>query len=391
MKSQSVILKKGKEVIFKNRHLWIFSGAIAAYPDHFENGSIQSVLSSTGELLGHAYFNKDISIAGRIVSFGSIDPYHFIKENIQEAIAMRSQFFDEKQTNAYRLINGEADALPGLIVDKYNDCLVLQSFTLGMDRLKEYVVDCLIKTGKYNSIFEKSTSSSRREESLKEHIAILHGSNCPVIDIIEHGLKFKIEWEKGQKTGFFLDQREMRAKVRDLSHNRAVLNCFSYTGGFSVYALAGGAKSVDSIDISASAVDMAKANLELNGFDSISNPCISEDVFNFLTHKALPYDFVILDPPAFAKKKRDIDQAINGYRRINILALSKMPKRSLLLTCSCSYYIDEQMFKELLFQAAREAKRNVSIISKHIHGIDHPVNIFHPESDYLKSFLLYVN
>lgn len=390
MNLNAVVLKKGKEVIFKNKHLWIFSGAIASYPDLFENGSIQTVVSSNHEVLGHAYFNRDMSLAGRIVSFGDKDPYDSIKKNIANAMSLRKSFIDEKHTNAYRLINGEGDFLPGLVVDRYADYLVLQSYTLGMDGLKDFIVDSLMEIDQFKAVYEKSSSPSRREEKLKESVTVLKGKDIEDLPILENGLQFNVNWRRGQKTGFFLDQREMREKVRALSQGRTMLNCFSYTGGFSIYALSGGAKKVDSIDISHDAVEKVKNHLEINQFNSTKNLCLKEDVFDFLTNKPLPYDFVILDPPAFAKKKRDILQAKNGYRALNFLALSKMPSQSLLLTCSCSYYIHEKDFQELLFQAAREANREVKIISKHIQALDHPVSLFHPESDYLKSFLLYI-
>lgn len=390
MKNQTIRLKKGKEAIFKNRHLWLFSGAVESWPDDFINGSIQKIESFEGECLGYGYFHRGLSLAGRILSFGQDDPYKTIQENIKKAIVLRRTFFNKQQTNAYRLINGEGDFLPGLIVDKYNECLVLQSYTLGMDHLKSFIVECLVKEDQYNSIFEKSVSSVRKEERLQEQVGMLYGEDKEGTTILENGLKFLVNWKTGQKTGFFLDQREMRALVGKLSYQKRVLNCFSYTGGFSIYALAGGAKQVDSLDISATATHLAQENLLLNNFDPQIHHCIKEDVFDFLTTKPLPYELIILDPPAFAKKKRDIPQAVKGYRKINSLAFAKAPEKSLVLTCSCSYYLDEQMFQEILFQAAREARREIKILAKHIQGMDHPVNIFHPESHYLKSFLLYI-
>lgn len=391
MKQNSVILKKGKEVIFKNRHLWIFSGAIFSFPDHFNNGSIQAVSSYDGKLLGYAYFNKNKSLCGRIISIGSKDPYLSIKEHIQQAISMRHSFFNTSKTNSYRLINGEGDFIPGLIVDCYDNHLVLQSSTLGIDLLKDFIVECLTEAYPFKAIFEKSITSSRKEEGLQDCVTTLYGETLEEFAILENGLQFQVHWKKGQKTGFFLDQREMRSKVKGLSQNKKVLNCFSYTGGFSIYALAGHAAHVDSVDISDYAIQTVQENLLLNHFTQQNNQCIRSDVFDFLSQQNPSYDFIILDPPAFAKKKKDIEPAIKAYRNLNKLAFHKLPKNSFLLTSSCSYYISEKMFQELIFQAGRETHRDISIISKHLQAIDHPISLFHPESDYLKSLLLYVH
>ncbi len=388
---QGVILKKGREKFFEHRHPWIFSGAIEAYPDDFEEGQVCPVLTWGKQLLGYAYFHSKISLSGRIVSFGKSDPMMAIRENLLSAIQLREKLLQNPEINAYRLVNGEGDRLPGLIIDKYDDALVLQSGTLGMDRLKTLVGETLAKTGKCQALYEKSTGGSRKEESLQDQVGVLWGEDRGQIPIIENGLKFLIDWRHGQKTGFFLDQRPMRELVLKYGSGRKVLNAFAYTGGFSLYALKGGAVRVDSIDISERAVSAINDHMDLNRFERANHRAICQDVFQFLSKEELEYDFVILDPPAFAKKKKDIPSAINGYRAINRLAMEKMPKQSLLLTCSCSYYVDESMFREMLFQAACEAKREVKIIGRHVMGIDHPINIYHPESDYLKSLLLYLD
>ena len=390
MKSSSVVLKKGKERFFTSRHPWIFSGAIASFPDQFEQGKIFPVKSSYGELLGYAYFHQKMSLSGRVVSFGAEDPYDAIKKNIDHACRLRQELL-QKGTNAFRLINGEGDLLPGLIVDQYDKSLVVQSGTLGMDHLLEFVCEILSNQGRYTAIYEKSTGGSRKEEGLNERVEVLYGSDQLEIAVLENHFKFIVDWRRGQKTGFFLDQRSMREVVMKHSLNRRVLNAFCYTGGFSVYALAGGAEIVDSIDISERATEMTQRHLAINGFQKEKNRTICEDVFEFLSQGELNYNFVILDPPAFAKKKKDIPKAIAGYRMINQRAMEKMPSQSLLLTCSCSYYVNEEKFREMLFQAAREAKRGVKIVGRHISGMDHPSNLFHPEGDYLKSYLLYLD
>jgi 23S rRNA (cytosine1962-C5)-methyltransferase len=388
---EGVVLKKGKEVIFENRHQWIFSGAVYAFPKDFRSGAIYPVYSSNSELLGHAYFNKSQSLCGRILSFGVKDPMEELYSNIEKALMLRRSLLDLAQTNAYRLINGEGDGLPGLIVDQYDQYLVIQSGTLGMDHLLPKITAYLASKKLWKGIFEKSTGSSRKEEKLPEKIGALWGEDQESFVIQEHGLFFEVNWRKGQKTGFFLDQREMRQLVKSLSKDKKVLNCFSYSGGFSMYALAGQAEFVHSVDISEQAIAWCERNCELNHF---SKDCYTHqacDAFEFLNQHKLDYDLIILDPPAFAKKKQDIPKASRGYREINSQVLKKMPPKSLLLTSSCSYYMEESLFQTIIFQAAKAAKRQVQILSKHLMGIDHPINIYHPEINYLKSYLLYVD
>lgn len=385
----AVILKPGKEKAIKNRHHWIFSGAIQTFPA-FEDGALLPVHSSLGEMLGSAYFNSKAKIIGRMVSFTDEDPFEVIKSNILNAIALRESFYDPTQTNAYRLINGEGDFIPGLVIDKYNTTLAVQYSTLGMEKLSPWVIDILKQRIKPASIYEKSTSPSRKEEGLKEVQRTLLGSIESDIAISENGLKFWVDVPGGQKTGFFLDQSAMRHWVRQLSKGKRVLNAFCYTGGFSIYALAGEALKVDSVDISSKAIEMVCKNASLNGFALPSKQAICADVFQFLRDNPLEYDLIILDPPAFAKRKGDVIAACRGYKDINRLAMEKLPPRSLLLTCSCSYHVDEMLFRQVLFQAAVEAKRKVRIIGRHRQAFDHPVNLCHPEGEYLKSFLLEV-
>jgi 23S rRNA (cytosine1962-C5)-methyltransferase len=385
--SHAFILKQGKESFLKDRNLWIFSGALETIAKDYAPGNIYPLHSKGGELLAHAYFNMDTSLCGRVLSFGEEDPLQAVYRHLDGAIQLRDRFFNQEVTNAFRLVNGEADMLPGLIIDQYQDALVIQSSTLGMDLLLPKIVSYLVEKKRWLSIFEKSTSSGRKEENLEPMIRTLYGKETNILSILENSIPYKVNWKEGQKTGFFLDQREMRALVGRLSHEKTVLNCFCYTGGFSVAALKGGAKKVDSVDISEAALLMAKENMALSGYKGNT---IEADVFEFLRKNSLEYDLVILDPPAFAKKRKDIKNASDGYREINRLTLSKMPKGSLLLTSSCSYYIDEATFQTILFQAALEAQREVQIIGRHIHGIDHPCNLFHKEGGYLKSLLLYL-
>jgi 23S rRNA (cytosine1962-C5)-methyltransferase len=384
-----IVLKKGKDKAIKNRHHWIFSGAVAMLPD-FTDGAILQVFNDTGELLGSGYFNRKAKILGRMLSFDATDAKLAITTSIDKAIMWRKTLFSDGQTTGYRLINGEGDCLPGLIVDMYDKVLVLQISTLGMDKLKSFIVEHLKNSLNIESIYEKSNLPSRKEEGLKNEEGLLFGRDVAEVDILENSNKFIVNIKEGQKTGFFLDHREMRNKIQLLSHGKRVLNCFSYTGGFSIYAGHGGATQVDSVDISEKAIEMAKRNVELNNLEKSRFNFYAEDVFQFIRQHDLSYDLIILDPPAFAKKQKDVIQACRGYKDINRVTMQRMPKNSLLLTCSCSYHVDENLFQKVLFQAAIEAGRNVKIIGRHVIATDHPLNIFHPESDYLKSFLLYI-
>lgn len=384
-----VILKPGRDKAVRQRHHWIFSGAVHHLPP-FSDGDLLPVYSFEKELLGTGYFNRHSNIIGRMIAFDETPPLESLQKRLEAAFQLRQRQLDFQRTNGYRLVNGEGDGIPGLVLDVYDHLIVLQSSTRGMDHLKSRVVDWLNVHLKPQAIYEKSLLPSRREEGLENVQGYLSGTEKGEVLFKENDLHFTLSVEKSQKTGFFLDHREMRQWVRELAKGKRVLNAFSYTGGFSVYALAGGAKSVDSVDISAEAIEAAKRHLSLNGWRSEDQRFFCEDVFHFLRQQELAYDLVILDPPAFAKKKKDIVAACRGYKDINRLALQKMPQQSLLLTCSCSHYIDEELFQKVLFQAALEARREVRLIGKHRLAPDHPINLFHPESNYLKSFLLFV-
>ena len=387
---KAIILKKGKEKPIRNKHHWIFSGAIESVP-HEGNGKVFPVHSYEGQLLGSAYLNHKASIRARMLSFNATPPDIALKEALQEAIALRKRGIDQKKTNAFRLVNGEGDRLPGLIVDQYDKFLVLQFGTLGMQQLKEDIVAHLKRLVNPLGIYEKSILPSRKEEGLKDYQGWIGDKGEDEVEILENELLFKVSLSEGQKTGFFLDQREMRQKIKSLSHQKKVLNCFAYTGAFSVYAAAGGATQVDSIEISSKALEMAKVNMALNGFTSASNGYFEADVFTFLRESSLDYNLIVIDPPAFAKRQKDVVAACRGYKDINRIAFQKVNPGSFLLTCSCSYFVDETLFQQVIFQAAAEAGRKVKIIGRHQLAIDHPINIFHPEGDYLKSLLLYID
>lgn len=388
--NKKVVLKKGKDFPVKNRHQWIFSGAIEKI-DNYENGEILKVYSNDGQLLGHGYFNSKTTIAGRMLNFSKEDPILSIKNNIKEAIVLRSKLVSSDTTNAFRLVNGENDNLPGLIADMYNDTIVIQISTVGMDKLKPLVVSSLLDNlSGIKTIYERSTMPSRRIDGLSDHEGFIHGDEKSKIHILENGLKFEIDIVEGQKTGFFLDMREMRSLIGELSKNKSVLNCFSYSGGFSLYALKGGAREVTSVEISEHANELCKTNFKLNGYDHKKHEIITQDVFDFLKKNELGHDIIILDPPAFAKKKQDIDNAFRKYYELNRLVLSKIKPGSILLTCSCSYYMDEDNFDKAIKKAGVDTNRDIRIISRHRMAKDHTINMYQTEFDYLKSRLLYV-
>ncbi len=388
--TSGVILKKDKEKILHQRHHWVFSGAIHSFPSSFTNGDLLPVFSFAKELLGYGYFNQNSSLCGRMISFGSSDPHETLLQNIKNAIGLRKRLFSQNET-AYRLINGEGDLIPGLIVDRYGDYLVIQISTLGMDRLKPLVISHLSSLLPVKGIYEKSLLPTRKEEGLEPFEKNLYGETSDLVEISERGSKFLVSYLRGQKTGFFLDQREMRALIGDYAKDKRVLNCFSYTGGFTIASLNHGATYAHSIDVSKEALELVKSNLLLNKFDPEINKIINEDVTKFLrSAPSLDYDIVILDPPAFAKKKQDVSGACKGYKEINRQAIQKMPSGSLLLTCSCSYHVDEELFQKIIFGAASDANRSVKIIGKHRLSPDHPINLYHPEGSYLKSLFLYI-
>jgi 23S rRNA (cytosine1962-C5)-methyltransferase len=385
----NVTLKAGKDKAVRNRHHWIFSGAVGSLPD-FEDGDILAMESAKGEFLGYGYFNRRCSIIGRMISFDRTPARDAVKSNIERAAILRRSFFDER-TNAFRLVNAEGDGLPGLIIDRYDDVLVLQVTTLGMEKLKPFVLEVLERVAPSRAVYEKSSLPSRREEGLTDFEGLLAGTLDPETRFLENGFPFVADLVRSQKTGFFLDQREMRRLVMSLAQECRILNCFSYTGGFTVYGLRGGASRVVSVDASEPALELARKNVALNGFEVRAADFVRADVFDYLRTLEEEFDLIILDPPAFAKKKTDVVQACRGYKDLNRVALARVPAGGLLLTFSCSHFVDEPLFRTVIFQAAAEAGRRVRLLQRHHQAFDHPLNIFHPESEYLKGFLLYVD
>lgn len=408
-----VYLNPGKDYPIKQKQMWIFSGAIKRIPGNFSNGDICQVRSSKEEILGYAYFNSKNSLSGRMLSFGDIDPYISIKQNIISALDLRFKIFNTQITNAFRLINGEADLIPGFVADLYNNVLVIQVSTLGIERIKNDIIEILLGVLSdmhkvfIDVVYEKSKLPSRKVEGLdnleqtlwKDKSGFINtqfnSDNTNMItEFKENNFSFELNPAQSHKTGFYLDQREMRDFVGSISKDKTVLNCFSYTGGFSVYAAKSGANRVVSVDISKEVIEQAQRNFKINNIDTIKNKFIAQDVFKYLEsvdNKELQtFDIVILDPPAFAKKREDISAAKSGYRKLNREAIKKMKSGSILITCSCSYHVSQEMFDEIVQNSVKEAGRKAKIIQRHRHALDHPINIYHPEADYLKSITLWI-
>lgn len=387
-----VRLKAGKHTHLKNRHHSIFQNAVqGTLPD--TKGGFVEVQASDGAFLCTAMWNPVAYIAGRAISFEKgEDPLVALRRLIESSIDLRRGFFAHEETTAYRLINAEGDAIPGLVVDKYGDILAVQFTTLGMEKMKDWIVDLLRTIVKPAAIFEKSAGPGRKKEGLEPREGWIGREGPASVKIKERGLSYIITFAGSQKTGLFLDQREMRTLVKDIARQRTVLDCCSYVGGFSLNALRGGALAADAVDYDKAAITRAREHMEINGVNIASFGAYAEDAFVFLRRDTFPrpYDFIILDPPAFAKRSTDIDQAKHAYTDLNRMAMESLPSGGLLLTCSCSYQMDPALFQTVVFHAARQAKRSVRILQKHRHAVDHPINLFHPEADYLKSLLLWV-
>ena len=384
---KKVILKPGREKSLLHRHPWIFSGAVETLPS-FSDGDLLPVYTKANSFIGIGYFNRQSSIIGRMIAFGTSDVEKTLKEKIETAVRLRASLFNA-QTTGYRLINAEGDGLPGLIVDRYADVLVVQISTLGMERLKSNLISHLQEIITPRLIYEKSTASSRKEEGLSSQEGYLLGEGDEEVIFLENGLQLIAPFVHGQKTGFFLDQREMRSLVEKLAYSKRVFNGFAYTGGFSLYALRAGAKEVVSVDVSDFALKYIDQQIHLNDL-SRSHHTVCCDLFEFIREDSFSFDLVILDPPAFAKKRNDVDNACRGYKELNRSFLEKALPGSLLITSSCSAHISPSLFQMLLFQAARESQRDVKIVGKHIQAPDHPISLYHPEGEYLKSLLLRV-
>jgi 23S rRNA (cytosine1962-C5)-methyltransferase len=385
-------LKKGKERSINNRHPWIFSGAVAKLPDH-EEGTIVMVTDFEHKKLCYGFLSHKSQIVCRLFEWDDLtenvltEAYWTTK--IKNAYALRTVVINAKTTNVYRLLHAEGDFFPGIIADVYADVVVLQVLIRGVEKLVPAIKKALIEIG-FKHIYIKAKTSSTVLEDIRTGSGWLEGGvEVPVV-VKENDVLFEVDFIDGQKTGFFVDQRENRELLRTYSKNKKVLNTFCYTGGFSVYAASGGASVVDSVDISKDAVELAGKNMQLN-FPSFKHGTIAADCFDFLGEIEKDYyDIIVLDPPAFAKSAKAVANACRGYKQINLKAFRKIKKGGLLFTYSCSQNIDKDLFQKIVFGAAADAYRNVRIIHQMHQPADHPINIYHPEGEYLKGLVLYV-
>jgi len=390
-----VILKKGRDESLRRYHPWVFSGAIAQIQGNPAEGDIVAVHSAEGDCLACGHYQIG-SIAVRILSFDA-DPTSasFWTDSISRALSVRkASCVESSGTNCFRLVHGEGDGLPGLIIDWYDGVCVMQAHSVGMFRAKSQICEALQKVfgPELKAVYDKSSGTAPFKAGLELIDGYLYkapGFSASENIVSENGCKFYVNWEEGQKTGFFLDQRDNRALVGSVASGRRVLNLFCYTGGFSIYALRGGASSVDSVDSSAKAMALVDRNVSLNGFDNHRSVCA--DAIEFLgSVEQGAYDLMIVDPPAFAKHRGALHNALRAYQRLNAAAISKVAPGGLVFTFSCSQVVDKITFANTVFSAAAQTGRSVRILDRLNQGADHPVSIYHPEGEYLKGLLLYV-
>ena len=383
-----IILKKGKEKPILRGHPWVFSGAVARAEGDLSPGEIGEVYSGDGKFLGIGQFNPRSQIILRLLTRRrEVLDSSFFRGRLLQADALREKELRGK-TNGYRAVNGEGDFLPGLVVDRYGETLVLQCLTAGMERLKGLFLDLLVKHFGPKSIYERSDVSSRREEGLPEAKGLLYGEEIlDPVEIEEYGCRFRVDVKEGQKTGFYLDQRENRFSLQKVSHGKKILDCFCYSGGFSIHAGLGGAKEITMVDSSEEALERAKDHFALNHLKGISPHLIRGDAFEVMRSLDSDYDIVVLDPPPFAKKKAHLPGASRGYKDLNLQAFRLLKREGLLFTFSCSHHMNWDLFQKIVFSAAVDAGRRVQLLARRGHPIDHPVDLSHPEGEYLRGMV----
>ena len=387
-----IILKKGKEESLKRFHPWVFSGAIQAIEEGIEEGDTVCLVNRNGDFIavGHSQAG---SIAVRVVTFEDreIDD-DFWHSRISSALKMRQSIgiADSPSNNTYRLVHGEGDNLPGLIIDVYGDTAVMQAHSIGMHKVRKEIAKALVDVmeSRISNVYYKSETTLPFMDATDMNGFIYGGSDNNVA--LENGLKFRVDWLKGQKTGFFVDQRENRSLLEKYAAGKRVLNMFCYTGGFSFYAMRGGAQLVHSVDSSAKAIDLTRENVSLNFPGDQRHEAFCEDAFKYLEKAGDNYNLIILDPPAFAKHRGALHNALKGYTRLNQKAFEKIERGGILFTFSCSQVVTKDHFRNAVFTAAALAKRNVRILHQLHQPADHPINIYHPEGEYLKGLVLYV-
>lgn len=390
---KSVILKRGKEESLQRFHPWIFSGAIQRIDGKPEEGDVVTVYTNDHRFIARGHVQVG-SIAVRVLTFNdeTIDQA-FWNKRIATAYDLRERtgISSREDNNTYRLVHGEGDNLPGLIIDIYGDTAVMQAHSVGMHVSRMQIADALkeVLGDKIKNIYYKSDTTLPYKADINKDNGYIMGGNASNIST-EYGLKFHIDWLRGQKTGFFVDQRENRSLLEKYAKGRKLLNMFCYTGGFSIYALRGGAEIVHSVDSSSKAIDLTNANVEINFPGDKRHTAYAEDAFDFLDRMGNNYNLIILDPPAFAKHRDSLRNALIGYRRLNAKAIEKIQPGGILFTFSCSQVVSKENFRTAVFTAAAMAKRNVRILHQMTQPADHPVNIYHPEGEYLKGLVLYV-
>lgn len=393
MNLQTIQLKRHKEESLKRFHPWIFSGAIEHLPENIQNGDIVQVITHDGDFIAKGHYQIG-SIAVRVLTFENEEINEsFWEKRINAAYLVRQAIglANHSNNDTYRLVHGEGDNLPGLVIDCYGPTAVMQAHSVGMHLNRHEIAKALVKVlgDKIRNIFYKSETTLPLKAQLGQENGFIYCGDVQDI-AIENGLKFHIDWLRGQKTGFFIDQRENRHLLEKYALNRSVLNMFCYTGGFSVYAMKGGASLVHSVDSSAKAIELTQQNVELNFPGDKRHQAFCDDAFKYLDANHDKYDLIILDPPAFAKHRGALRNALKGYTRLNVKGLEHIRKGGILFTFSCSQVVTKEQFRQAVFTAAALTGRNVRILHQLHQPADHPINIYHPEGEYLKGLVLYV-
>ena len=390
---KKIYLKKGKEESLKRFHPWVFSGAIQHQPENIDEGEVVRVMTAGGEFIAVGHFQIG-SIAVRVLSFDDEEVNdNFWHGKLQSAFDMRRSIgiVDNPDNNTYRLVHGEGDNVPGLVIDIYGETAVMQAHSVGIHVERHRIASQLVIVmgDRVKNVYYKSETTLPFKAGLEQEDGFIIGGSKDNV-ALENGLKFQVDWLKGQKTGFFVDQRDNRSLLEHFSRGKKVLNMFCYTGGFSFYAMRGGAELVHSVDSSAKAIELTTKNVELNFPGDNRHEAFCEDAFKYLDRAGGDYDLVILDPPAFAKHRGALHNALKGYTRLNMKAFEKIRPGGILFTFSCSQVVTKDNFRNAVFTAAALAHRNVRILHQLHQPADHPVNIFHPEGEYLKGLVLYV-
>lgn len=390
---KQIFLKRGKEESLKRFHPWIFSGAIHHMDEGIEEGDTVRVITAAGEFIAVGHYQIG-SIAVRVLSFEDIEiNTDFWCERLQSALDVRIGvgIADSPTNNTYRLVHGEGDYLPGLVIDCYGSTAVMQAHSVGMHVCRNEICQALVQVmgDRIANVYYKSETTLPYKADLHQENGFLVGGDASNV-AMENGLKFHIDWLRGQKTGFFVDQRENRSLLEHYAKGKSVLNMFCYTGGFSVYAMRGDAKQVHSVDSSAKAIELTNDNVALNFPGDARHEAFCEDAFKYLDEHDQQYDLIVLDPPAFAKHRAALRNALKGYTRLNVKGLQRIKKGGILFTFSCSQVVTKDNFRNAVFTAAAQVGRKVRILHQLHQPADHPINIYHPEGEYLKGLVLYV-